>query len=165
MTILSALIDGIVLSIILYGGLFLMIRINPRVQLHNYPPQVRNAVPPKTAKEKKLFLILAIPILLLMLVYLIISFYLKFDHSITYINMLLYCVFVYFVMCCIDLFICDYLIFCTITPKFIIISGTEGNQGYKDKSYHTNTIPGMIIIIIIGALFTSLLYFLMKTIV
>ena len=44
MTILNALIDGLVISILLYGGIFLMIRINPRIQLHNYPPQIRNII-------------------------------------------------------------------------------------------------------------------------
>jgi len=165
MTILNALIDGIIISIILYGGIFLMIKINPRIQLHNYPPQIRNILPLKTAKEKKLFLIMALPIFLLIIGYIVISFYLKFNSEIKYINVLLYFSVVYFISSCIDLFICDYLIFCTITPKFIIIPGTEGNPGYKDKSYHTKTIPQMIVIIIIGSLISSLLYFLMKILV
>jgi len=162
MTILNALIDGLVISILLYGGIFLMIRINPRIQLHNYPPQIRNVIPPKTAKEKRLFLILALPIFIIIISYIVISFYLKFNDSFTYLNVLLYWAFVYFISSCIDLFICDYLIFCSITPKFIIISGTEGNSGYKDKSYHTKTIPQMVIIIIVGAFLSSLMYFVFR---
>ena len=162
MTILNALIDGLVISILLYGGIFLMIRINPRIQLHNYPPQIRNVIPPKTVKEKKLFLILALPIFILIILYIVISFYLKFHDSFTYLNVLLYWAFIYFISSCIDLFICDYLIFCTITPKFIVIPGTEGNPGYKDKSYHTKIIPQMIIIIIVSAFLSSLMYFVFR---
>jgi hypothetical protein len=161
MIIVNAIIDAIVISIIFYGGLFLMIKINPRIQLHNYPPQIKNTVPPKTAKERKLFLLLALPILVLIIMYIIISLYLKINDPATYIEVLLYWIFVYFIMACIDLFICDYLIFCTITPRFIIIPGTEGNSGYKNKSYHTKTIPKMIMVIIIGALLTSLIYFIL----
>ena len=74
MTILNALIDGIIISIILYGGIFLMIKINPRIQLHNYPPQIWNILPLKTTKEKKLFLIMALPIFLLIIGFIVISF-------------------------------------------------------------------------------------------
>ena len=35
-----------------------------------------------------------------------------------------------------DLLIIDWLIFCTITPKFIVISGTSGNGGYKNYNIH-----------------------------
>jgi purine-cytosine permease-like protein len=162
MTILNAIIDAIVISIILYGGIFLMIKINPRIQLHNYPPGIKKIVPQKTPKEKRLFLLLAFPILVLIIMYIFISFYQKTDRMDTYIKVLLYWIFVYFLIACLDLFICDYLIFCIITPKFIIIPGTEGNDEYKNKSYHTKTIPKMVIVIIIGSLLTSLIYFMKK---
>jgi hypothetical protein len=42
MYILYAVIDVIIISTIFYGGIFLMIKINPRLQLHNYPPQIRH---------------------------------------------------------------------------------------------------------------------------
>ena len=35
-----------------------------------------------------------------------------------------------------DLLIIDWLIVCLITPKFVIIPGTEGNKGYKDYQFH-----------------------------
>jgi len=36
----------------------------------------------------------------------------------------------------IDLLILDWLLFCFITPKFMIIPGTEGNPGYKNYWFH-----------------------------
>ena len=52
------------------------------------------------------------------------------------------------------------MIFCTITPRFLVIPGTEGNPGYKDKSYHTKTIPAMALISVVMGLFASAAYFL-----
>ena len=36
----------------------------------------------------------------------------------------------------IDLLVMDWLIICTITPKWVVIEGTEGCRGYKDYMYH-----------------------------
>lgn len=36
----------------------------------------------------------------------------------------------------INLLIMDWLIFCTIAPKWVVIEGTEGCGGYKDYMYH-----------------------------
>ena len=36
----------------------------------------------------------------------------------------------------VDLLIMDRLIVCTITPKWIILRGTEGCKGYKDYFFH-----------------------------
>jgi hypothetical protein len=77
-----------------------------------------------------------------------------------YWQVLLRWILVHLLTCAVDLFVCDYLIFCTITPRFVVIPGTEGNPGYKDKSVHTKTIPHMLLIsAVLGAL-TSLTYFL-----
>lgn len=157
----SIIIDAIIISIILYGGIFLMIKINPRAQLHNYPAQVKQVVPPQNKEDKKVTLFVGIPIFLLLFVYIIASFYLRFHGSdIAYWQVLLRWIMVYLLTCVVDLLICDYLIFCTITPSFIVIPGTEGNPGYKDKSYHTKTIPNMIIFSIVLGTLTSLTYFL-----
>lgn len=33
--------------------------------------------------------------------------------------------------------ILDWLIFCTWTPRFLVIPGTEGAAAYRDYAYHT----------------------------
>jgi hypothetical protein len=159
MHILYVFIDAIIISAVFYGGIFLMIKINPRLQLHNYPPQIRNSVPPKTKKERKLFVLIAVPIIFVLIFYVIISFFGRFNNSINYFAILFYYLSVWIIVSLVDLFVCDYLIFCTITPKFIIIPGTEGSKFYKDKSFHTKTMPMMLIITVILSFVTSLLYF------
>jgi hypothetical protein len=44
----KSLIDGIIFNVLV---LIIMI-INPRYQLHNYPSAIKKAVPPKTTKEQ-----------------------------------------------------------------------------------------------------------------
>jgi hypothetical protein len=162
MYIFYGFIDAVLISAVFYGGIFLMIKINPRLQLHNYPPQIRNKVPPKTKNERRLFISISIPIISVLVAYTIISFFVKFNNPINYLTVLFYYLFVYFMVSCVDLFLCDYLIFCTITPKFIIIPGTEGSKFYKDKSFHTKTIPTMLLFVVIVSFVTSLLYFAVK---
>ncbi|SCC37367.1 Uncharacterized protein BC05F1_03095 [Bacillus wiedmannii] len=36
----------------------------------------------------------------------------------------------------VDLFIIDWLIFCWITPEFVVIPSTEGMKGYKNYKFH-----------------------------
>jgi hypothetical protein len=162
MYVFYAFIDAVIISIIFYGGIFLMIKINPRFQLHNYPPQIKDSVPPKTKEERKLFVLISIPIIFILIFYIIISFFNKFNNPTNYFTILFYYLFVWFIVSCIDLFLCDYLIFCTITPKFIIIPGTEGNKFYKDKSFHTKTMPAMLMITMVVSFVTSLLYFIIQ---
>jgi len=36
----------------------------------------------------------------------------------------------------VDLLVMDWLIICKITPKWVVIQGTEGCKGYHDYLYH-----------------------------
>ena len=163
MSLASILLDGTILSVLLYGGVFLMIAINPRSQLHNYPPMVKAGLPPKTAGERKVLLAVGIPVFLLLIGYILYMTSLRFggDRA-DYVQALAHWILVFLFQSAVDLVICDYWIFCTITPKFIIIPGTEGNPGYKDKSVHTKTIPAMALISVVMGFVASIAYFLFK---
>lgn len=158
---LFIIIDVLILSVLFYGGVFLMIKINPRSQLHNYPAPIREAVPPKDKGDKKTALLVGIPMFALIVGYMVYVSHLRFHGTLlTYGQVLLHWTIVFLLTSVIDLVICDYLIFCVITPLFIVVPGTEGHRAYKDKSYHTRTVPRMIIIsLVLGAL-ASLTYLL-----
>lgn len=157
----SILFDALVISALLYGGVFLMIKINPRAQLHNYPTQIKETQPPKTKAEKTVFLAVGIPVFACLAAYIPLSFSARFHGSgIAYLNVLFYWVSVHLIVSAVDLLLCDYLIFCTVTPKFVVIPGTEGNPAYKDKSFHTKTIPTMLLVSIVLGAICSLTYFL-----
>ena len=122
--------DTAVISLLFYGGIYLMIAINPRSQLHNYPKAIRDEVPPKTKKETAVTLAVGLPVLLLVTVYVVgvsimrgradqASYFAVFGHWLA----------VQVGLCAVDLLICDYLIFCTITPRFLCDTRYGGAPG------------------------------------
>ena len=153
--------DITVISLIFYGGIYLMIAITPRSQLHNYPKAIRDAVPPKTKSEIALTLAVGLPVLLLVTVYVIgVSIMRGQADPANYFAVFGHWLAVQVGLCAVDLLICDYLIFCTITPRFLVIPGTQGHPAYKDKRIQTRTIPQMLIVAPVLAAVCSLTYFL-----
>ncbi|MBS4538777.1 hypothetical protein GOQ27_09895 [Clostridium sp. D2Q-11] len=113
--------------------------INPRLELHNYPLEIRKTVVPKTKEEKKKFNILAIPMFVILIVYLLGTITMAYSmHATRYSILFLHSFIVIMTWNIFDLLIMDWLIFCTITPKYLIIPGTEDNDSYKDYRYHIN---------------------------
>jgi hypothetical protein len=54
----------------------------------------------------------------------------------------------------------DWLIFCTITPKFAVIPGTEGSEAYKDYGYHFRaSITGTILSVVGGLVIAGIVTF------
>jgi uncharacterized membrane protein len=134
-------------NILLYGGagsvvlsalLLGMIWYNPRLMLQDYPKDVQQKAPPKTAAEKRLsaylgglflFLLVAFPIISTMMLR-------GAQHHLSLAGAFVNAFGVLLVFNVIDWLILDWLIFCTITPRFAIISGTEGMPGYKNYAMH-----------------------------
>ena len=59
----------------------------------------------------------------------------------------------------VDLLIMDWLIVCTITTKWIVLSGTEGCKGYKDYFYHfKGFLLGCVYTTIMALLFSGIDY-------
>jgi hypothetical protein len=145
------LIYFILLSIILYGSL----AYNPRMWLHRMPPEVAGKVSPKTPEEKRLLLkTVGIPFLLLLIAYPTI-YVLQQDAN--WLN--------YFVILCAffagfdvwDTLILDLLIFCKLTPRFIIIEGTE-REDYANMKYHlVSGAKGLVISIVFSAVWATIL--------
>ena len=55
----------------------------------------------------------------------------------------------------VDLFILDWLIFCTITPKFILLPGSDGHPAYKNYKYHFVAALKGTLFALIGALLAT----------
>jgi hypothetical protein len=59
-----------------------------------------------------------------------------------------------------DLLILDWLMFCTITPSFVVIKGTEGNRGYKNYRFHfVGFLKGILITFIICVITSTTLWY------
>lgn len=152
MQIVRALIDGLIFSILFGGLVTLMETINPRLQLHNYPPAIQMVVPPKTKEEQAKFKRMAIPSMLLLIAFLlgtVVQAYHGFHTG--YLTLFLHCFVIFFVWNLFDLLVMDWLIFCTVTPKFLIIPGTGGNPAYKDYMFHVNGSFGKGLLIAIAS--------------
>ena len=153
------LLHGAIYSLCLSVALLLMALANPRLMLQDYPKSIQRSVPPKTKREKLGTFTWGLPYTLTMLFYpFLLGLYyaqlynLGFGQVITFVwgVTLLFNVF--------DLIVIDWLIVCAITPKFVIIPGTEGNAGYKDYWFHfVAFLKGIIITFALSVLISGLI--------
>lgn len=135
----SILIDGLALAGLASALLILILWINPRLLLHDYPDDVKAMVAPKTPREHRQSLVVGIPFLLLLFaVPLFSTLALKSRHpsGISFGTLAFQAFGVAFIFNLVDWLILDWLMFCTITPGFLVIPGSEGAAGYKDYGMH-----------------------------
>jgi len=122
---------------------------NPRLWLHDYPKEIQIIVQPKSANEKDQTKRLSIFFLVLLvgsplgMTFVIIS---QINELITFFGFLTHFLIILQLANLVDLLILDWLIFCRITPRFIVIPGSEGSSGYKNYRFHlTAYFKGVII--------------------
>lgn len=131
------LIDGAILSFLASLWLILALWVNPRIFLHDYPPKIQAKVTKKTKAERRLSYVFGVPFVLLLLLG---SFFstlsLKKHGNIQFWTLWLNAVGVVFIFNLVDWLILDWLMFCTLTPHFLVIPGSEGMAEYKDYGFH-----------------------------
>jgi len=135
--ITNILIEGGILSLIVSFWLMLTLKINPRIFLHDYPAKIQEKVPKKTRIERRLSYIFGVPFMLLLLFG---SFFstlsLTEQGNAQFWALWLNAFGIIFVFNIVDWLILDWLIFCTLTPSFLVIPGSEGMPEYKDYGFH-----------------------------
>lgn len=137
--ITKTLLDGALLSVFASLLIFVILRFNPRLFLQDYPNQIQEQVPPKSEQEKRQSLLVGIPFLLVLFaVPLISTLTLQRQHGgeLPFLQLSLNAFWVGFIFNLVDLLVLDWLIFCLITPEFLVIPGSEGMKAYKDYGYH-----------------------------
>jgi len=131
------LLNGLVYSGLLTIALGVISFGNPRVMLQKYPPEIQAAVAPKSRTEEKQTYWYALPFLIVTLFYPPAVIWHRYHvHPLPFLHTFGYIWALMFIFNLYDLLILDWLIFCTITPKFIVINGSEGNSGYKNYRFH-----------------------------
>jgi hypothetical protein len=153
---------GVILSIIASGWILLSLRFNPRLWIQDYPKDIQNQVPPKTIQEKRQSLFFGVPFLIVLVSVPLISCILikRQSAAVTFPSLFLNAFGIGFFFNLIDLVLIDWIIFCTVTPKFLVISGTEGMAGYKDYGFHFRPfLVGTILSVILGAIIALIVYF------
>ena len=133
------LIDGAIISALASIVLLVTLCINPRLSLQDYPQEIQDAVPPKTPEGKRLATIIGVAFLLVLSVGPLIST-LTLKHqagdATTFRGLWIHAAVVAFCFNLVDLLILDWLIFCAITPRFVVVPGTAGMGAYKDYGFH-----------------------------
>jgi hypothetical protein len=108
---------------------------NPRFARKDLPRDIQDATPPLTTKETLQALAFAIPFFAAVIGIPFVSALALQSQSngdVSYLALSIHIFGVILVFNFVDLFVLDWLIYCTITPRFIVIPGTEGFAGYKD---------------------------------
>lgn len=158
-------------KIVFDGGLFVLIgslivlgmmRYNPRLFLNkgDMPPDILAAVPPKTEAEKRQAMILGVPFLIAIVAVPFIStlqFKQQVGSNVPFLYLVLHPFLILLMFNLFDLFILDFVLFCTITPRFMVVSGTEGLAGYKDYGFHIRQHLRSVIFMALGALLIALI--------
>ena len=152
MIIEHLLTHGLLYAVIVTGYLFIMmISTSPRVWGYNdYPQSIKDKVPPQTKGEKRLATLIALPWFIFAFgfpIYSTLMLKAKLSNDISvwiaFLNLL-----VLFLFATIgDLVILDWLIVNKITPKFVVIPGSE-KQDYKDFSHHFKGHAKSLVVII-----------------
>jgi hypothetical protein len=154
------LVDGMIISLVASAFLLLIMWVNPRIMLHDYPAAIQAKVPPKTEKEKQLSYWLGIPFIIILFAGPLISALSVAEQIGSQFLMLwLFTTGVMFIFNVFDWLILDWLIFCTITPKIMVIPGSEGMQAYKDYRFHfIGFLKGMVFCLLGGLIVAVIAY-------
>ncbi len=162
MNILSTIIIfGVPCSLILSVAVMAMLWYNPRLLLQDYPKDVQQQVPPKTPAEKRVSAYWAAVFFLLVVAFPLAAAPLssKAAHH-SFLEVFLSAFGVAFLFNLVDWLILDWLIVCTITPKFVVISGTEGMAGYKNYAMHfRGFLIGTVFSVVLGFILTALVVY------
>jgi len=157
--------DGLVYSIVGSVYLVLLLVIDNRMFLNkgDYPDDVLAAVPPRTENETRKAKLLGIPWFVWAFAYPLYSAY-RFANqstgSLVFLDLFVHAFLIFFSFWLIDLVILDGIMFCLITPSFVVIPGTEGFPGYKDFGMHLREhfTKGLAYIVVAGALVAGIVW-------
>jgi hypothetical protein len=133
------IVHGAILSLVASAFIVITMWVNPRIWLQDYPRAIQDLVPPKNAEEKALSLILGVPFLILLLAVptaSTLTLRVRSGGAVSFLQLVTNGFGVSIIFNLVDWLILDWLVFCTLTPGFVVIPGTEGAVGYKDYAFH-----------------------------
>lgn len=154
----QTLVSGGILSALMLLLLLGILYYNPRLLLRTYPDDVKAAVPPKTPSEARQFRYLGLLTLALYVgVPLTSTLLLKQEGPLSLWHGFAHAFGVFFLFNLADLLLLDWLLFCWLTPRFLVIPGTEGMAGYKDYAMHARAFLKGTVLSGVGAMLIALL--------
>jgi hypothetical protein len=135
-----------------------MVLANPRLMLQDYPKDIQALVPPKMAVEKRQTLYWGLHIWVFLLVCPTLAALSVKSANGSFLDIFVAAFGVLFLSNLVDWLILDWLIFCTITPAFVVLAGMAG---YKNYGMHfRGFLIGTMLALLIGLIITAILIFL-----
>ena len=135
----TALIEGLIWSVLWIIYVYVIVTRFPWQMMHDYPEDIQKAATlseptDRQNKNAKLFGTIGSLVIFASLIgFGLVQFYHK---DLSFLTVLIFTFIIGMTWNVIDLLIMDWLIICNITPKWVVIEGTEGCKGYKDYMYH-----------------------------
>jgi hypothetical protein len=133
------LLDILILIVVFSAYVIITIRWKPRLWLHDFPADIQALALPKTAEEKRLTNLMAVPLLVLffglpifMLWRLKATLGASFNFGVAW----LYAYALFFSINLWDLVILDWIGTSLIDPQHPPVVGTEGAAGWRDYAFH-----------------------------
>jgi hypothetical protein len=156
--------DGALLSIVASTYLLVMLRFNPRMFLKHFPREIREIVPPRSEKERRMSILLGVPLGLLFIGSTLASALLwraSAQGSLSFWELFAHVFGLFFFFNLVDLLILDWLIVCRFTPRWLTIPGTEHIVMPKEYLYHfKGFLIGTIVSVVGGLAIACLVHFL-----
>ena len=115
--------DGALLSVLGSAYLLVLLRFNPRIFLGHYPKEIREIVPPRSAKERRTAILLGLLLAAPFGSALLWRTATLGSHS--FWDLFAYAFGVLFFFNLVDLLILDWLIVCWVKPRWVTLPGTE----------------------------------------
>jgi len=126
------------------------LRVSPRIWLQDAPRAIQDAVPPKTDAERRLTRLLAVPFMALTLGVPVIAVVHARAEGFLEAVTIAYGVLMVFNV--VDLVVIDWLLVCAITPRWLVVPGTEHLIAhYKDYASHARLfVKGCVMLLVLS---------------
>ncbi len=137
--LVGIVVYGTLLSVLTSLILVLAVLFNPRFARNDLPKDIQNEVPPLTRREKQQALFFLVPLIALMVgIPLAFGLELKGEQGsgVSYLALAGHILAVLLAANIFELLVVDWLVYCTIRPKRLVIPSTEGMAGYRDYVHH-----------------------------
>jgi hypothetical protein len=148
--------DGALFSLAGSTYLLVLLRFNSRIFLRHYPKEIREIVPPKSERERRMSILLGLLIGAPFTLTLLWRTATLGNHS--FWELFAYAFGVLFIFNLVDLLILDWLIVCWLEPRWVILPGTEHIVIRKQYLHHfKGFLMGTVGLVIVGLAIAALL--------
>jgi len=153
---MNLIINTIIYNVIAIVFLLITMYKNPRLVMQDYPEEILLDIPPQTEEEKRVGGFWGLPFIINMFLYpLIFTLILGLKGSGGFLSYWFISFTMLFSFNLIDLLLVDWILFCRITPPFLILPGTAGHIGYKNYLFHFKAFLKGSIIVFFSSLLLS----------